>query len=415
MRQLAASVKVAVRPGIVVVSFGLDPIYTFDGEGRLQTAFVAGRTYQRALDGRVLEKRPPAGPSGGPWDRPRRWLSAGAALTLLDGIYTHVRGHLPAVASALAASPYLAPPGWLSAVTSWDACRLAAERDRFREVYVPVGILPPDQYRAVVLQAALGCPWNRCTFCTLYRGQPFAVRSVAEFREHIEGVRSLFGAALRSRRWLFVGEGDALSVPTKRLSELLAEALAAFPVAPADLGWHDAQRWLMERDEGYIGFSGFVDAASGARRSAADYAQLRALGLRRAHVGLETGHQPLYAELHKPGSVDAARATVDALHAAGISASVIVLVGVGGQQFAAAHVRDTLATVAAMGLGSDDMVYLSILRIAPGSAYDRWARDEGIEPLSEAACQGQYQALTHGIRRPGGPHVSAYDIEEFIY
>jgi len=38
----------------------------------------------------------------------------------------------------------------------------------------PVGILPPDQYMAVVLQAAEGCAFNTCTFCDFYRDRSFS-------------------------------------------------------------------------------------------------------------------------------------------------------------------------------------------------------------------------------------------------
>jgi hypothetical protein len=408
------AVTVAVKPGVVVVSFGPHTVYTFDGEGRLETAFMSGRTFQRALDGRVREKRPPSASGEGPWRRRRRPLSPTAGLLMLDGVYAHVRRHVAELASALAAAPTPAPAGWLSSLLSWDAKRLAAERERYLAVYAPVGMLPPDQYRSVVLQAALGCPWNRCTFCTLYPGR-FVVRSPEEFRHHLARVRAFFGAALPGRRWLFVGEGDALSVPTRRLAQLMAAGAAAFPVAPAELAGRQLRAWLADRDEGYVGFSGFLDAASGARRSVAEYAELRALGLRRVHVGLETGHAPLYRGLDKPGHVDDARQTVARLRAAGISASVIVLVGVGGRRFAEAHVRDTLAVLDGMHLGADDLVYLSILRASPGSAYARWARAEGIEALSAAEAHAQYQRLAGALRRPDGPRVAAYDIEEFFY
>ena len=385
------------------ILFDRATVYAFDGEGRLITGFEHGRTLQRALDGRVLVKT--GGRGLGPWQRRRRWLTASAGLQAVIAVYARMRDHADELRRVL-------PDGWAERLLGWDGQRLAAERERFQSVYVPVGMLPPDQYRAVVLQAAFSCPWNRCTFCTLYRGQRFRVRGPIEFEDHLRRVREFFGTALPSRRWLFVGEGDALSVPTGRLAALMSEAAEAFPIAPPALAGRDLANWLAGRDEGYVGFSGFLDPAAGTRKGVADFAELRSLGLRRAHIGLETGHPPLYQALNKPGDVGSVQTSVASLHGAGIQASIIVLVGVGGHRYADAHVRDTLATLAAMDLGRDDLVYLSILRIARGSAYAQWAEAEGIERLSPRELLAQYEALAGALRRPGGPHVSAYDIAE---
>lgn len=406
---------VAVKPGAVAVSLGGDSVYAFDGEGRLLAVHTAGRTFQRALDGRVLEKLPSQTSLKGPWERRRRWLSETAAGGVLTAVYGEMRRHAADLEQALGRASPPPPAGWLEATLAWDGVRLAADGERFRSVYAPVGMLPPDQYRAVVLQAAFGCPWNRCTFCTLYRSQRFRVRTVEEFAEHIAGVRAFFGAALPSRRWLFLGEGDALSLPTARLVAFMQAAAGIFPVAPSGLGGRALQAWRAERDEGYVGFAGFLDAAAGARRPPREYADLRILGLRRAHVGLETGHAPLYEALNKPGDVAAAITAVARLHAAGIGAGVIVLVGAGGRALAAAHVRDTLDTLEAMRLGPDDLVYLSRLRVMPDSPYDRWARAERAVALAPDELLAQDRLLAEALRRPGGPHVASYDIEEFFY
>ena len=407
--------RLAVKPGTVSILYSRNSVDVFDWEGRWIVGHEPGATIQCALDGRVLKKASSQNRDVGPWSRRRQRLDADAGRAMLDRARQRVRAHAGDVRRALAEASPSPPRGWLTAVLGFDKDGAVAQGSRFRAVYAPVGMLPPDQYRAVVLQAALGCPWNQCTFCTLYRDQPFAVRSLAEFRNHLGAVRAFFGAALAGRRWLFVGEGDALSLPTHRLASLLTAAAGAFPVAPPWLAGRDLQAWLAAHPVGFAGFSGFIDAGAGARRTVADYGALRALGLRRAHLGLETGNARLYRELRKRGDVGAACATVAALRAAGVGVAVIVLVGVGGQEYAAGHVRDTLAALDAMCLGREDMVYLSLLQVMPGGAYRRWAEGEGVTPLTVEELGGQYRALAAALRKPGGPRVAAYDIAEFVY
>ena len=70
----------------------------------------------------------------------------------------------------------------LARITAWSPSRLAEDAARFRQIYKPVSILPPDQYLSIVLQATEGCSYNRCTFCTFYRDRPFRIKSPSRVR-----------------------------------------------------------------------------------------------------------------------------------------------------------------------------------------------------------------------------------------
>ena len=63
------------------------------------------------------------------------------------------------------------------------------DRQRFEEIYTPIGILPPDQYLALVLQVTDGgSSHNACTFCTFYRGLDFSIKLPEAFRSHVAAV-----------------------------------------------------------------------------------------------------------------------------------------------------------------------------------------------------------------------------------
>ncbi|MFZ2489756.1 MAG: radical SAM protein [Anaerolineae bacterium] len=372
-----------------------EPSFTFDLAGRLHGAFYEGRNYRRSLDNRVLAKWSVGEPGNS--QRQRRWLPATDARALVQAAYSFIA---QAAQTATERPPAIAAA--LTALRRWDWDALEADRLAFQQIYTPIGILPPDQYLALVLQATHGCSHNACTFCTFYQDVRFRIKSPEEFRQHIAGVLNFFGAAAAMRRSIFLADANALVAPMTRLLPLLAVLeSAAQAQALASLPWF-----------------AFIDAFHVERKSIADWQELRARGLARVYIGMESGHDPLLRWLNKPGDAADVLDAVTTLKAAGLQASVIVMLGVGGAHFAAAHLRDTAALLNAMPLGQGDIIYLSDFVDQPTAPYAALAAAQGILPLTQPALREQEAALralfrAHNPSQP--PQFSRYHIEEFVY
>ncbi len=357
-------------------------VYTFDREGRVIAWSEKGNLYKRSLASEIHGRR--VDEKGR-----RRWrVPPEEAETLLSRLQARL-DELPAEA--------LDPEGRkrIGEIRDWTPARLLSERERFASAYRPLGILPPDQYLAVVLQASFGCSWNRCTFCSLYKGRDFGVRTPEDFRAHVAGVKGLLGRGDLLRRRIFLADGDALVLSNARLLPLLEEARAAFPGRPV---------------------SGFVDVFAGLGKEPAEWAQLRDAGLERVQVGIETGSDPLLKWLSKPGTAAEARGLVEALKKAGLKVSVIFMVGVGGDRHSRGHEEGTLRLLIDLPLGAGDVVYLSPFVDHPGSIYSDLARKEGIRPLRPDEMEIQYRVLRDGtLGFRAGVKVARYDIREFVY
>jgi radical SAM superfamily enzyme YgiQ (UPF0313 family) len=152
------------------------------------------------------------------------------------------------------------------------------------------------------------------------------------------------------------------------------------------------------------------------RKSVADWQELAALGLARVYIGMESGHDPLLRWLNKPGGASDVLDAVATLKAAGLQASVIIMLGVGGARYADGHVRETIDLLTAMPLGRGDLVYFSDFVGQPGAPYAGLAARAGIAPLDQAAMRGQEAAIRAGfVAREHAPQFSRYDIGEFVY
>jgi radical SAM superfamily enzyme YgiQ (UPF0313 family) len=379
---------------VTVVAAGEVRVSSYDLCGRPYALVRDGTTRRRALDGRWLEKR--FEPGGA---RVRRLSTAESGAPAVESARLEAEAVLSAVEDTAALPSDIRNEALtrLRRIVAMDAQALKEDAARYAAIYRPVGILPPDQYLAVVVQLTEGCSWNACTFCDFYRAVPFRVKTPLELSAHLGALRDYFGPSLALRRSVFLGDANALCVAHDRLLPLVEAVSRA--LAPRPL-------------------YAFVDVWTGGRKSAAEYRAYARLGLRRVYVGLETGDPELLAWLNKPGSPEQAVELVARLHEAGIGAGVIVLVGVGGERCFTSHARLTAAVLDRMRLGPEDILYFSELVEHPTQEYSRRAAEDGMVPLDAARRADQRAAIAGGFApadpvRP--PRRAVYDIREFIY
>ncbi|MBP7960344.1 MAG: radical SAM protein [Caldilineaceae bacterium] len=389
-------IHLSTAAGTLTLSFDGAINLSFDGEGRMVGVFWDKITYRRALDNRILAKWiDPARPG----QRIRRFLDADERRTLLNRAYalTAEVSSLPAIRHSPLA------PAWLACISAWDFPRLEAEADRFSAIYKPVSILPPDQYMAVVVQAAEGCSYNECTFCTFYRDRPFRIKSVAELTDHMAQIRSFLGRGLSLRRTLFLADANAVIIPQPRLLPLMDAVNEQFAIGPGqDLN----------------GIYAFISAPDALRKSATDFRELAERNLRRVYVGLETGHDPLRAFLAKQGQAEDVLAAVQTIKAGGVSVGLIFMVGIGGTHFRDAHFADTIALLQRLPLGADDLIYLSPFVAGPDSPYVTDLAAAGFVPMSDDEIRAEEQRFKSALllwAKARGVRVSHYDVREFVY
>jgi radical SAM superfamily enzyme YgiQ (UPF0313 family) len=388
----------SLKPHSVAVGVDGSLVVSWDRGGRPYSVYNDGVTWRRGLSGQVIEKR-------GDGDGRRRVLligddadrvadlAAGVARTTLDRMNGAAWRWTSAVDSVVAQEAR----ALLALASRFDPAAARADAERFGLVFGRVGILPPDQYLSLVVQATEGCSFNTCTFCDLYQ-EGYRVRTPEEFRQHVAGVMNYLGASASLRsRGIFLGAANALAVPMARLLPIF-------------------ETLLEELDAARRGVCAFVDGFTGTRKTMAEYRLLSHLGLRRVYVGLESGHDPLLAFVRKPGSAAAATETVRTIKSAGVHVGVIVMTGLGGRQFAEGHERDTVAAINAMGLEAGDLLYFSDLVEVPSTSYPVMASDAQLGALTGNERREQRGRIRARLRFAGAPpQFATYDIREFTY
>jgi radical SAM superfamily enzyme YgiQ (UPF0313 family) len=195
---------------------------------------------------------------------------------------------------------------------------------------------PPSEAESLLIQATVGCPHNKCTFCMVYKkGPAYRVRPVKEICEDIEEASISYGKNTRS---LFFPAGNTIAMPTEDLSAICRFAMEKFP---------GLQRITV------YGSSQFV-----ARKGMEGLKSLREAGLTRIHVGLESGDDETLKRVKKgtiaSEQIDAGRMA----RKAGIELSEYVILGLGGAERTQAH---ALATAEAINAIEPDFLRLRTL------------------------------------------------------
>jgi hypothetical protein len=233
------------------------------------------------------------------------------------------------------------------------------------------------------------------------------VRTPQEFGQHVRDIVAWHGGAMALRRSIFLGDADMLAGGAAHL--LMQWAEMAKHVCVAEAKCYCALPHVQAVD-------GFATAGAVLRTTSAELAALARLGLRRVYVGVETGCKLLHKRMQRRDPLVMIGKAVEQLHGADIGLGLTVLVGVGGARWQQAHLEQTVALLADLGLGGKDQVSLSPMVIDPASAYAAWAQAERILPLTDLELQAQVELFRSALaaRWPagGGPRLAPYRVDE---
>ncbi len=178
---------------------------------------------------------------------------------------------------------------------------------------------PPSEADSLLVQATVGCPHNKCTFCTVYKKGPrFRVRSVGGIEADLVEARKTYGSRVQT---LFFPAGNTIAMPTDALAHICSRARSLFP---------ELRRITVYGSSQYI-----------YRKGLDKLVRLKNAGLSRIHVGLESGDDEVLRRIKK--GTDSAQQMEAGLWAreAGIELSVYVVLGLGGRERTLEHARKT--------------------------------------------------------------------------
>ena len=168
-------------------------------------------------------------------------------------------------------------------------------------------IRPFSEANSYLLQCTLGCSHNQCTFCGTYKDKPYRIRPVSEIKTDIRMASEHYGDVEK----VFLCDGDAIVMPTEMILEILKALYATFPSLR------------------HVGT--YVGPKSTLGKSVDELKTLRAAGLTKAYLGVETGDDQLLKEVKKGVTAQQMLQAGLNLNEADINLSSMVLLGLAGR------------------------------------------------------------------------------------
>ena len=166
---------------------------------------------------------------------------------------------------------------------------------------------PPMERASYMLPVAVGCSYNACTFCTLFKHLRYRQLS----REQIESEMQRVHAAGGNPKTIFLGDGNAFGLPTEDLL------------------------WILERIHHYFpgceGVNMDATVTNLSEKSDEELDALYAAGVRQLYLGIESGLDDVLAFMKKDHNLQQAYEQIARLQKAGMIFNAHMMTGIAGK------------------------------------------------------------------------------------
>lgn len=243
-------------------------------------------------------------------------------------------------------------------------------------------IRPPSEADSLLLRVTRNCPWNQCTFCGVYKGQRFSVRPTEHVLKDIELLKE-HGAMPES---VFLQDANSLVVPTPEIVKILNALREAFP--------------SIKR------ITTYARSHTISRMSDENLRLLRAAGLDRIHIGMESGSDIVLERVKK--GVDQAGHVIagQKVKRAGIELSEYFMPGLGGRDFSENH---AVETAKALNQINPDFIRMRTLGLPKRSDLRREYEEGRFERMNETEIARELKLFFENLG-----DISSYIVSDHI-
>ena len=180
---------------------------------------------------------------------------------------------------------------------------------------------PPSEANSLIFQVTLGCSFNVCSFCNMYRSKEYVERPWDEIKTEID----LAANHMQDTKRIFLADGDALNLSTDRMLQILDYIRIKFP--------------KIERVSCYAMPKNLLE------KSSEDLKKLYDAGLTMLYIGIESGSDKILKKVTKGATGKTIIKACQKAKNAGYIISCMIILGLGGKTYSKEHIDDTAKVV----------------------------------------------------------------------
>ncbi|WP_144211349.1 radical SAM protein [Shewanella donghaensis] len=238
--------------------------------------------------------------------------------------------------------------------------------------YIEPVFRPPSEWKSLILQVTNGCSWNNCSFCDMYTQEQKKFR--AQKVDNIEQDILTAAASGQQISRVFLADGDAMTLPFKRLKEICQLINTHLPSVTR--------------------ISSYCLPRNLTNKTVEQLAELKALGLSLLYIGCESGDDEVLTRIQKGETFASSLAALNKIKLAGIKSSVMILMGLGGQSLSIQHAK---ASAELMNQAQPEYLSTLVVTLPLGTERMDQAFDGGFVLPDQLGLLTEMQALLSGL------------------
>ena len=176
---------------------------------------------------------------------------------------------------------------------------------------------PPSEAKSLIFQVTLGCSFNECSFCDMYRSKEYSERSWDEVKGEID----MMSKMLPDTTKIFLADGDALNLDTEYMIKIVKYIYEKFP--------------NLERVSCYAMPMNLL------KKTPEELDAMKKAGLNMLYLGIETGSDILLKKVTKGATAKTIIKSCKKAKDAGFTLSCMVILGIGGSKYSSENARET--------------------------------------------------------------------------
>ena len=183
---------------------------------------------------------------------------------------------------------------------------------------------PPSEAKSLIFQVTLGCSFNECSFCDMYRSKEYSERSW----EEVKGEIDLMAKTMPDTTRIFLADGDALNLSTDYMIQIVEYIYQKFP--------------SLER------ISCYAMPMNLLKKTPEELNMMNKAGLDRLYLGIETGNDIILKKVTKGATQSTMIKSCNKAKDAGFTLSCMVILGLGGSKYTKENAVDTAKVINAV-------------------------------------------------------------------